>query len=295
MHTYIQWLLRTSSAQHSPWAGGGGPTGGKGRESAATCTGDFWVMEASLPLNPSPSKTPQSLPPPELGPKRVRQLVSHVSWSERSKAWKVRGVTGPRAQGPPPVLIPGLRVGAEGTERAQGPGAPSTPCWEGGSFRLAPRPQHKGNPLPTLPSPPNPGMRWERRLMLPVLRKEQTSVFSEEWKVISTHRITLGTAPIGGHRATEQASRHPAEPCRGKRSCWEGRGAGREVSAHQEWPSPRKAPCPPPPPGPQPCSSRQLVSPLYLCHFYFQSLLPQVYVSRTEPSEPSVLSTWHIC
>lgn len=44
-----------------------------------------------------------------------------------------------------------------------------------------------------------------------MLRGQQALFFSEEGKAISTHHITLGTAPIGGHGATVQASRLPAE------------------------------------------------------------------------------------
>lgn len=45
-----------------------------------------------------------------------------------------------------------------------------------------------------------------------MLQGQQTLVFSEEWKAISTHHIMLGTDPIGGHRATVRASHLPAEP-----------------------------------------------------------------------------------
>lgn len=40
----------------------------------------------------------------------------------------------------------------------------------------------------------------------------QTLVFSKKRKAISTHHIILGTAPIGGHHATVQASQLPAKP-----------------------------------------------------------------------------------
>lgn len=45
-----------------------------------------------------------------------------------------------------------------------------------------------------------------------MLRGQQTLVFSKEWRGISTHHITLGTAPIGGHSAIVSASHLPAEP-----------------------------------------------------------------------------------
>lgn len=45
-----------------------------------------------------------------------------------------------------------------------------------------------------------------------MLQGQQTLVFGKEWRGISTHHITLGTAPIGGQHAIELASHLPAEP-----------------------------------------------------------------------------------
>lgn len=116
-------------------------------------------------------------------------------------------------------------------------------------------------------------------------------VSSEEWRAISTHHIMLGTAPIGGHRAMEQAGDSLQNPV-----C--GREAARGVSTHQVWSSLRKTPAslPPfPPPHPQPCSPRRFVS-LYIYVTFTFSLSFPMSESRAEPSElPHVLSTWHIC
>lgn len=123
-----------------------------------------------------------------------------------------------------------------------------------------------------------------------MLRGQQTLVFSKERRGIGTHHITLGTAPIGGHRATVLASHLPAEPFPAGEGC---QGDLRPPGVSQ---TPRSSlTAIPSPPGPAlPGSSLQF---FFICvticfQSLFQALREQDGVHGVHQC---ILSTWHIC
>ena len=102
-----------------------------------------------------------------------------------------------------------------------------------------------------------------------MLRGQQTLVLSMEWRRISTHHITLGTAPIGGHHATVSASHLPAEPSSVGAGSREGGGSAPAGNG----PGPQKLPNPQPL-SPRPCPPRVQFVILFICvTVCFQSLL----------------------